>query len=239
MVEFWHDRWASSILILASGLKLQTLPSCPGTTCMCRWALQSNPLGSLWPSYPPCLSLSTSFLSLRTSVSCLQCCRDFGETPDQPVHHVYLLQSCHRSDRAEILGKQRWDGKGQGEGEHGCGYQPQYLGQQGFLLLCHLPPDLGDLVDLRVEEAVLGPICFHVILGKSKVGQQWFRKHPAPGESPLKELLLKRPSRMTQRGSPKDFSREMWGSTLDLEFNMAAIAGPFLASGSPGWLPAH
>lgn len=45
---------------------------------------------------------------------------------------------------------------------------PRYLGEQGLLLLCHLPPDLGDLVDLRVEEAVLGLICLHVILKKKK-----------------------------------------------------------------------
>jgi hypothetical protein len=45
---------------------------------------------------------------------------------------------------------------------------------------------------------------------KSKVGQQWCRKHPALGKSPLKELLLKLPSRMTQRGGVKDFSSEMW-----------------------------
>lgn len=39
-----------------------------------------------------------------------------------------------------------------------------HLRQQGLLLLSHLPPDLGDLVNLRVEEAVLGPVSFHVIL---------------------------------------------------------------------------
>lgn len=64
---------------------------------------------------------------------------------------------------------------------------PLYLGQQGFLLLGHLPPDLGDLVDLRVEEAVLSPICLHVILEKSKVRQWWYCRHPALEKSPSKE----------------------------------------------------
>lgn len=41
-----------------------------------------------------------------------------------------------------------------------------HLHQEGLLLLSHLPPDLCDLVDLRVEKAVLGPVCFHVILKK-------------------------------------------------------------------------
>lgn len=87
-------------------------------------------------------------------------------------------------------------GKGQGAEEHRCGHQPWYLGQQGFLLLCHLPPDLGDLVDLRVEEAVLGPICFHVILEKGKGSQRWYHKHPALEKSPSKELP-KLPSQRT------------------------------------------
>lgn len=85
---------------------------------------------------------------------------------------------------------------------------PLYLGQQGFLLLGRLPPDLGDLVDLRVEEAVLGPICFHIILRKARcvsggtAGILLWRSHP--------QGTAKDPSQQTQRGSLKDFSSKMW-----------------------------
>lgn len=41
-----------------------------------------------------------------------------------------------------------------------------YLHQEGPLLFSHPSPDLCDLMDLGIEEAVLGPICFHVILEK-------------------------------------------------------------------------
>lgn len=41
-----------------------------------------------------------------------------------------------------------------------------HLHQEGPLLLSRLPPDLRDLVDLRIEKAVLGPVRFHVVLEK-------------------------------------------------------------------------
>lgn len=124
--------------------------------------------------------------------------------------------------------------------EHGCGHWPRYLGQQGFLLLRHLPPDLGDLVDLRVEEAVLGPICFHVILEKEQGGSAVVPQTSCSREVTLKGATAKTSfPNDTERGCERLLQRDVVGSTLDLEFNMAAIAGPFLASGSPGWLPAH
>lgn len=59
-----------------------------------------------------------------------------------------------------------------GDQQRGCGWRWQeqgptpHLRQEGLLLLSHLSPDLRDLVDLGVEEAVLGPVSFHVILEK-------------------------------------------------------------------------
>lgn len=63
---------------------------------------------------------------------------------------------------------------------------PQYLRQQGLLLFRHLPPDLGDLVDLGVEEAVLGPIRLHVILEKKQGGSVVVPQTSCSGEVTLK-----------------------------------------------------
>jgi hypothetical protein len=69
-VEFWHDCWVISVLILASELKLPMLPSCPGTTCMCRWALQFNPLGEPL-AFLPSWSLPVHLFPLTENFLCL------------------------------------------------------------------------------------------------------------------------------------------------------------------------
>lgn len=104
----------------------------------------------------------------------------------------------------------------------GVAIHPGYLGQQGFLLLRHLPPDLGDLVDLGVEEAVLGPICFHVILGKKQGGSAVVLQTVCSGEVPLKGAAKTSLPNDTERRSERLLQQDVVGSTLDLELKMAA-----------------